>query len=139
MNQCIDHGKKGNKAGYRSVYVGGGKANPKFDLAHRVALAKELGRALLPGEVARHTCDNPRCVNPKHLVVGSHTDNMQDCKVRGRLADKERHSQAKLTADDVAAIRGSYTGKRGEQTELARLFGVSPQLVSLIVRRKLWA
>lgn len=75
MNQCIDHGKKGNKAGYRSVYVGGGKANPKYDLAHRVALAKELGRALLPGE----------------------------------------------------------------QTELARLFGVSHQLISLIVRRKLWA
>lgn len=139
MNQCIDHGKKGNKKGYRSVYVGGGRASPKFDLAHRVALARELGRDLLPGEVARHTCDNPRCVNPRHLVVGSHVDNMQDCKDRERLAAGERHSQAKLTLTDVEKIRASYTGKRGEQTELAKLFGVSHQLVSLIVRRKLWA
>ena len=127
MNQCIDHGKKGNKAGYRSVYVGRGKANPKFDLAHRVALAKELGRALLPGEVARHTCDNPRCVNPKHLVVGSQADNIRDTAGKPKSTVRTR-VLTDVEVVELRALKGTAT-----QSELAKQFGISRMAVQQIL------
>ena len=127
MNQCIDHGKKGNKAGYRSVYVGGGKANPKYDLAHRVALAKELGRALLPDEVARHTCDNPRCVNPKHLVVGSQADNIRDTAGKPKSTVRTR-VLTDVEVVELRALKGTAT-----QSELAKQFGISRMAVQQIL------
>ena len=52
--------------------------------AHRYALERKLGRELEPGEVARHTCDNPICVNPDHLLPGTQRDNVDDMMRRGR-------------------------------------------------------
>lgn len=59
--------------------------NLKTVYAHRIALATKLGRELAPGEMALHTCDNPSCVNPKHLYPGDQKQNMRDCAERGRL------------------------------------------------------
>ncbi len=53
-------------------------------LAHRLALALS-GVELTPGILARHTCDNPRCVNPNHLLLGSQVDNMRDARERNRM------------------------------------------------------
>jgi len=52
--------------------------------AHRVSWELRHQRSLKPGDVVRHTCDNPRCVNPRHLVVGSQRDNVNDMDRRGR-------------------------------------------------------
>jgi len=54
-------------------------------LVHRIVLERKLGRRLVKGEEAMHTCDNPPCLNPGHLRVGSHADNMRDAKAKGRL------------------------------------------------------
>lgn len=56
----------------------------------RMVLELKLGRALLPGEVARHTCDNTLCVRMDHIVEGSQGDNNRDRDSRGRLARDAR-------------------------------------------------
>lgn len=58
---------------------------------HRVSLELKLGRAIAPGMVARHTCDNPSCVEETHLLEGTQSDNMQDALARGRFAIGDRH------------------------------------------------
>lgn len=72
--------------------------------AHRVAY--ELSNnTKIGGRVVRHTCDNPKCVNPKHLMLGSHADNIKDRDKRNRTAKGERAGRAKLTNEDVVRIR----------------------------------
>lgn len=101
--------------------------------AHRVSW--ELRNGLIPeGAVILHRCDNPPCVNPDHLSVGTHADNMADMKAKGR------QGRAKLTPDDVRAIRQAFIrgsrlfGVRG----LARRFGVSRRAIDFVVRGESW-
>ena len=54
-------------------------------IASRVALELRLGRPLMDGMLALHTCDNPSCCNPSHLWEGDHTANMRDASQKGRL------------------------------------------------------
>jgi len=100
------------------------------------------GTAVPAGVFVCHHCDNPICVNPSHLYVGTATSNVRDMDARGRRVSRvphpaargERNHQAKLSDAEVVAIRGRYTGRRGEQTSLATEYGVTPQLVHLIVK-----
>jgi hypothetical protein len=72
---------------------------------HRVSY--ELWRGSIPnGMVMRHSCDNPCCVNPSHLEIGTQADNIQDTVVRGR------HGRRKLTKNQVEAIRFSTESNR---------------------------
>lgn len=86
-----------------------------------------------------HKCDVRPCGNPAHLFVGTRTDNMQDCKAKGRLkpgvSRGEKHGAAKLTEGAVIAIRES-----GESTnaELAEWFSVSVSTIQRIKRGALW-
>lgn len=89
--------------------------------AHRFSYTLAKG-GITEGLVIRHTCDNPACVNPEHLVPGTQADNMRDAIKRGRRADKPR----KLTEEQVQEIRNSPLGTR----ELARQLNVSPALIS---------
>lgn len=58
------------------------RQNGKFAQAHRVSYAAFKGE---PGDLLLcHTCDNPRCINPGHLFLGTHADNMADMKAKGR-------------------------------------------------------
>ena len=109
--------------------------------APRVALILS-GTPVPHGAFACHHCDNPNCVNPAHVYVGSALSNVADMDARGRRGSSvrrprargERNHNAKLTDEQVRWIRERYTGRRGEQTALASEYGVTPQLVSLIVR-----
>lgn len=102
-----------------------------------------------------HDCpdgDNPRCVNPKHLWLGTSEENSRDRHEKGRDASGDRSGAvtkpervprgsrngcAKLTETQVVGIRRRFAG--GEtQTELARAFGVSQSAIWLIVREKKW-
>jgi hypothetical protein len=106
---------------------------------HRVAW--ELAHGPIPeGLCVCHRCDNPPCVNPAHLFLGTVVDNNVDRDRKGRqVALKgELHGNAKLTADQVAAIR--VLCDRGmPQLLVARAVGVSQANVSLICRREAWA
>lgn len=105
-------------------------------LAHRVAW--ELERGPIPaGLFVCHRCDNPPCVNPAHLFLGTHLDNMQDMARKHRGAIGERNGQAKLSQSQVLEIRDLLrNGLAG--TDIADRFGVSKSLVSLIKRGRLW-
>lgn len=111
------------------AYMGGLKA---YRVAYEVAVGP-----IPPGLMVRHLCNNPGCVRPDHLAVGTQKDNMRDMVDAGRSTLGERSANAKLTTHDVLEIRRlSRIGTR--QAELARRFGVHPSNVSLIVAGKAW-
>ena len=98
--------------------------------AHRIAYAKAHGLTLadIDGKVVRHTCDNPPCVNPDHLLLGTASDNMQDAVARGR----HRPGRArKLTMEQAAAIRAS-----DRPYALGKEYGVTESSVRYILAGK---
>jgi hypothetical protein len=106
-------------------------------LLHRVAYyyhTKNDPASLL----VRHQCDNPRCINPKHLLLGNHKDNTSDAISRGRLPRGEKHYNSFLTPNDVLNIRQRLLGAETQQ-EIADSFGVSNSTVSDIHKGKRWS
>lgn len=84
-----------------------------------------------------HRCDNPPCVNPAHLFLGTNADNSADMVFKDRHTRGSRHPHAKLSENDVADIRRLF--RDGEmRTSLARRYGVSISLVCKIVARLAW-
>jgi hypothetical protein len=120
-----------NQAGY-----GHFRASGRMHLAHRWAYARFVV-PLEDEEVVRHTCDNPPCQNPRHLLSGSVKDNVQDMMERGRAYDRRgaANSRAKLSEEQVLEIRDSSDSA----TALASRYGVSTQLISAIRLRQTWA
>lgn len=89
----------------------------------------------IDGLVVRHTCDNPPCVEPSHLILGTQADNVADAVERGRTCRGERRANAKLTEDDVRAIR---TDKRSQRA-IAAEYGVSQPTVGKVIRGEIWS
>lgn len=118
-------------AGYGWMSVRG-----KQVYAHRLML-ELTGHALPEGCEVMHTCDNPACVNPQHLVVGDRAQNATDMVAKGRSAKGAHHSQAKLTADEVRQIRELCEHGYGHRW-IGQQYGVDPSTVSLIKNRKRW-
>ncbi len=103
-------------------------------LAHRVS--HRLFNGPIPdGADVMHACDNPACVNPSHLSTGSRAENMADAKAKGRMATGTRHPKAKLTIDQVRAIRGSTELQR----TLAMRYGVAQSAISKIKTGLRWS
>ena len=139
MLDCIDHAKVGDKDGYLGVTHKG-----RFTRAHRVAycFARGIPIHYIQGYVIRHTCDNPRCINPEHLLLGTHQDNMDDKVARGRQAKLKGvvNGRAKLTEKDVEFIRKHYKPRCPEYgaNVLAKRFAVSFGLISKIGNGRRW-
>ena len=102
--------------------------------AHRVVYY--LTHGVWPEPLARHTCDNPICCNPAHIVDGTWGQNMQDKMVRGRhvVVPGTRNHNSSLTEQDVAQIR-ELAGTVLTQREIAARFGIAQPTVSRIVRK----
>lgn len=84
-----------------------------------------------------HKCDNPRCVRPDHLFLGTNLENRLDSVHKRRHAHGERHGQAKLTDEQIADIRRRYrrtSYHNSNKNELAKEFGIHPEYLGLIVR-----
>lgn len=110
--------------------------------AHRVAFSLAQGREA--NGLVMHTCDTPRCFNPKHLIEGTHKENMQDCLKKGRFGRNglfgESHGRAQLTDEDVREIRATYVPrKQGLRMALAKKFGVSGQTIHRVVTGEVWS
>ena len=117
--------------------------------SRRMLLAHRISYELVNGPITKdlqvlHSCDNPPCVNPKHLFLGTVTDNMRDMeqKGRGKRPDSkgEKNGRAKLTVKQVAEVRRDYV--RGSHTHglksLAKKYGVHFSLIGFIVRGECW-
>lgn len=88
-----------------------------------------------------HACDNRVCVNPAHLWLGTGDENMADMATKGRAARREaggeKNGNAKLTAAQIETVKGLIRRGRNN-TEIARMFGVTHQAISRIRRGKAW-
>jgi len=103
--------------------------------AHQVSY--EAFKELIPqGMVVRHTCDNPLCVNPDHLILGTQADNVADRETRGRRKgiNGEKVGTAKLTAEKVLEIRSSKLS----YSVLANKYNVDKSTIALIKAGKSW-
>jgi hypothetical protein len=144
INDCWIWKKYKNNKGY---------GHPKFKgesiLAHRLSYLTFIGE--IPNNLhVLHNCDNPTCVNPKHLFLGTNQDNMKDRNNKNRqsrLKGKD-HGRSKLVQEEVDEIRILYSAELAErargkgiqltQRELAERFRVGETQISDIVNNKIW-
>lgn len=102
--------------------------------AHRFSYELSVG-PIPNGLCVLHHCDNPPCVNPAHLWIGTQIDNLRDRDAKWRQARGRHHGRAKLTEKDVQKIR---LDNRTAQI-IAADYGVSGVAISLIKNRQRWA
>jgi hypothetical protein len=111
--------------------------NRKKYAAHRVSY--EMANGLIPDDLqVCHHCDNPSCVNPDHLFLGTNSDNVADCISKGRQTRGSSHPVAKLTEQQVLDIRTKYASGLFLQREIAAEYGITQDNVSYIIHRKTW-
>lgn len=123
------HGGR-TKRGYGCFYLNG-----TLRLAHRVSWFFETGQ-FPPAQIeVCHSCDNPSCVRPDHLFLGTRQNNAEDCWIKGRMDVGERRYNAKLTPSVVFWIRANLSV---ENRAMAKRLNVSESLISRIKLNKCW-
>lgn len=107
--------------------------------AHRVAWERAHG-PIPAGLFVCHRCDNPPCVNPAHLFLASHAENMADMVAKGRQFDQrgEGNPNAILSKEQVARLRRAAS-LGASVRELARRYGISKTQTHRIITRQRWA
>lgn len=127
---CTSHSK--NYGGYPQMGFNG-----KAVVMARFIYSQCIG--LIPdGWVIRHKCDNPGCINPEHLGVGTKLDNSDDMKTRGRSLLGEKSNRGKLTETDVIDIKKRLSaGESGYK--IANLYDVKPESIYAIKYGKSWS
>ena len=127
-------GSKRGKTGYGqfSTYI---NYTNKTHAAHRFALLV-YGINIPDGMYVCHHCDNPGCVNPDHLFIGTPKDNTDDMIAKNRNPKGENHPHSMLCNLDAWLIRALL--KTQKQTTVAKWFGVSQPWISKIHRNEKW-
>jgi hypothetical protein len=125
------------KQGHGQFYL-----EPKVKiLAHRFSYKFYFGNITDEREVC-HKCDNPPCVSPLHLFIGTHAENMQDARNKNRMKmmflPGELSPKAKLTWEQVGEIRSLHATKRYTQKELGAMFGLEHSGIGRIIRGEYW-
>lgn len=119
--------------GYGNFYLAGKHVN-----AHKAAWLLFKGE-ITNGLVVCHSCDVPSCVNPEHLFIGTHLENMQDMRAKGRSPKRDhrgtRNGRAKLSESDALHIRAD---PRPTQ-QIANEFGVCYQTIWKLRRGHAWS
>jgi hypothetical protein len=126
--------------GYGVINSGGN--NGKALTAHRVSWELHRG-PIPPGMLVCHHCDNPRCVHPEHLFLGTYADNNHDMLSKGRnnrqpRVSGEKHFATKLTTEQVIQLRREYIEEPQPLAVFAAKYCTSLQTVWRIVHGKTW-
>lgn len=135
-DSCWNWKRALTSAGYGHFSVKG-----KLTLAHRFSY--ELAYGNIPAKLeVLHSCDNPRCVNPRHLSLGTHLDNMKDMVKKGRAhktgANGETNGSAKLTEPQAHMIL-ELSSKGLNATEISKQMDISFSLAYCVVSGKTWS
>lgn len=128
--ECWNWGGCKIKTGYGCVMLNG-----KIEKAHRVSYYLKHGD--IPEDMyVCHTCDNPSCVNPDHLFVGTQKDNMQDMISKGRACDRKgtANPKNKFTEEQVIAIRNDDR----PYSQIAKDYNTNKSRISEIKLYKTW-
>jgi hypothetical protein len=132
-DECWEWNGCRNKEGYGNIRK---NATNKSIGAHRYSY--ELHHGPIPeGELVRHKCHNPPCVNPKHLETGTYKDNSQDAVKADRMPRGECKVNTKLTEGQVRDIKQLLVN-RSRVKDIAECFGVSRYVISDIKSGKSW-
>lgn len=129
-NECWEWLTGKDKDGYGKFWM-----NNKDNRAHQVSYVFYVGET--KGLFVCHTCDNPSCVNPNHLFLGTSQDNMDDKIRKGRDSKGETNGMAKLTEKQVREIRYRL-GLGHKKRHIARDFNVSDFAIHSIHKGKTW-
>ncbi len=121
-------------AGLFTNGYGSFKTEGKAVNAHRFSYVYHNGD-ISENLVVRHTCDNRKCVNPEHLILGEHKDNVADRVLRNRSASGENNGRSKLTEKDVVSI---FKNNIKSKTQLAHLYSVDEKTIRKIKNKTSW-
>ena len=120
-------------AGYGKVSING-----KVTYAHRVSYSLTFG-AIPDGLHVCHRCDNPSCVRPDHLFLGTHQDNMNDRDQKGRTGTGAKVGRPqKFTPEQIRMIRTEHAETGLASRPLARKYGVNRKTMQRILKGELW-
>ncbi|TFC59422.1 MULTISPECIES: HNH endonuclease [unclassified Cryobacterium] len=134
LGPCWEWNGRRTGLGYGRTSGHRASGGPGTVFAHRNAYEAWVG-PIPAGLVVRHRCDNPPCINPTHLLVGTSADNTADSVARQRRANGERSPQHRLTDDQVSEIRAKHAAGGVTQRALARDYDISVSQMSNIIRR----
>lgn len=121
-----------NTRGYGVVRVG-----RKTALAHRFSYSIHKGE-IPNGLFACHRCDNPSCINPDHIFLGTNQDNMNDMKLKGRSQDNLGHKNPKAKLNEEQVIKIRSISHMLSPKSLAEMFDVSRACIYDVLKRKRW-
>jgi hypothetical protein len=122
--------------GYGTIGVGKkSMGNRKNAYAHRISWEMANGEKIPDGLFACHKCDNPPCVNPEHIFIGTNSENILDSVAKKRFPIASRHYRARLKDSDVQVI--FEMRKSGlKHREIAEKYGVCRELITHVLNRQ---
>lgn len=136
--ECVYWPWSDGRSTYASVHIDGVKTRASRWVYEQIngPLPERHGRGAR-GVLVLHTCDNPPCVRPSHLVAGTQDDNMKDAAAKGRMpGGRGKKPRGPLSAMQVAAIESDLRSGSMIQAQIAKKHGVSDATVSLIANGK---